>query len=74
MSKAETQQKVLWTPEEGFDLTFLTIKRVAQIAQSSHHTIKDNVVNLLRVLPVEERISVLEYMLASKERKRKEAK
>jgi len=32
------------------------------------------VANLLRVLPVEERISVLEYMLASKERKRKEAK
>jgi len=74
MNEIKSQQKVPWTPEEGFDLTFLTIKRVAQASKSSPHTVKDNVAILLKALPIEERVPVLAHMLESKERKQREAK
>jgi len=74
MNEVKSQQKVPWTPEEGFDLSFLTIKRVACVANSSHHTVKDNVAILLKALPVEERVPVLEHMIDSKERKQRGAK
>lgn len=43
----------------------LTFKRVAGACGVSTHTLKDNVVHLLGALPVEERISVLEYMVVA---------
>ena len=71
MNEVKSQQKVPWTPGEGFDLSFLTIKRVAQASKSSPHTVKDNVAILLKALPIEERVPVLAHMLESKERKPK---
>lgn len=70
---AETKEKkeVYWTPENGFDLGFITIKDVAKAAKISRHGVKENVINLLKAMPVEGRILVLEHMLAAKEKKEK---
>lgn len=68
MSETE-QQYTDWTPEEGFDLSFLTIVRVAKATGQSSHGIKENVVNLLKTLSIEERVLVLEHMVKSKEKR-----
>lgn len=71
---SETEQRetqyILLTPENGFNLSFLSITKIAKVAKTSKHTIKDNVIWLLKALPLEDRILILERMLAqSKKRK-----
>jgi len=70
MSENKEQRYILWTPEHGFDLSFLTIKKVAAATNTSQFAVKDNVTNLLKVLPVRDRVLVLEHMLESKKRRR----
>jgi hypothetical protein len=51
----------------------ITIKEVSKRVGVSECAVKDNVVNLLVVLPVRERVAVMEYMLYCKRmRNRKE--
>lgn len=56
-----------WTPENGFDLRFLTMKDMAKLARVSQHSVKSNIVNMLKVMPVADRIPVLERILASRD-------
>ena len=45
----------------------ITIKKVAEKTQVSQCAVRQNVVQLLEVLEVEERVEVMEYMLYCKE-------
>jgi hypothetical protein len=47
----------------------ITIKEVSRRVGVSECAVKDNVVNLLVVLPVRERVAVMEYMLYCKRMK-----
>ena len=64
--KQKNQQYIPWTPTEGFDLSFLTIKQVAHVAGVSSKGVKHNVEGLLPLLPINERVVVLEHMLKPK--------
>lgn len=46
----------------------LTFKRVARVCGVSIHTLKDSIVHLLEALPVDDRIPVLEHMMANNNR------
>jgi len=69
VSEVEQRKYIPWTPEKGFDFSFLTIKRVAEVTGESPHAIKKNVVNLLKVLPVEERALVMEHIAETKQKR-----
>lgn len=72
MEATEEQKKCIpFTPESGFDLSFLTIKRVAEVAKSSSRAVKADIASLMKVLPVEERVVVLEFMAKSRKKKTK---
>jgi hypothetical protein len=72
MSRHNQQTRLRWTPEEGFDLSFLTIKRMAEVSGASSKGIKHNVESILTLLPIEERVAVMEWMLKSKVKRLKE--
>ena len=74
---AETEQKARYlkfTPEQGFDLEPIYIKDVAEVAKTSPRAVKEDMVILLRVLPLGERVVVLENLeRARAEKRRREA-
>lgn len=69
MAEEIRRRYIPWTSENGFDLSFLTMKDVAKSARVSQHSIKSNVVNILRAMPISDRVPVLERILASRDGK-----
>jgi len=63
------QKYIPWTPEHGFDLSFLTVKRIAAATGVSQYAVRDNVKKMLKLLPIEERVLVLEHMLKCRQLK-----